>query len=200
FFKMQWYSKQQGEFQEEIILSIVEMLSIHDEYTTNHSQKVAQLASRLGEEMGLSRKEIKDCYWSGLIHDIGKTLIPARILNKKGPLTKDEYEQIKKHPVWGYQTIKKSSRLQELAEYVLYHHENWDGSGYPTGLEKEEIPLISQILQVSDSWDAMTSDRSYREALTRGEAVAELKENSGTQFAPEVVKAMLKLIVTQEVK
>ncbi|MTI71915.1 MAG: HD-GYP domain-containing protein [Firmicutes bacterium] len=177
-----------------MVLSFTNMLEIHDKYTENHSREVANKAKRLAKFLGLNEKDIRDAYWAGIVHDIGKILIPSYILNKKGKLTDDEFFLIKKHPLWGYETLKNSDKLKDISEYVLYHHERWDGFGYPLGLKGDNIPLISQILAVADTWDAMRSNRSYRKALPKKEAIKEIRKNKGTQFSPRVVDVFLENI------
>ncbi|MCK8817435.1 HD domain-containing protein [Natroniella sulfidigena] len=196
-FRLQKYNQMQNEFQEELIISITQMLEIHDRYTKGHSQSVAQIAQQVARKMGLPDQKITDAYWAGIVHDIGKTVVPREILNKKGRLTDEEYEIIKKHPKWGYLTLKNSKHLKRIAEYVLAHHERWDGEGYPRGLKKDEIPLIAQIITVADAWDAMCSNRSYRDKMFRETALQEIKKNKGTQFAPKVVDAFLELLAEQ---
>ena len=141
--------------------------------------------------MELKKSDINNVYWAGMVHDIGKTLIPEHILNKDGKLSEEEYEEIKLHPVWGYQTLSNSSKLKNIADYVLYHHEKWDGNGYPEGLAGKDIPLISRILSIADAWDAMRSDRSYREALSKEEAINELKKNKSIQFDRRIVNVFM---------
>ncbi|MFW6035149.1 MAG: HD domain-containing phosphohydrolase [Halothermotrichaceae bacterium] len=187
------YHKMEQEKQQEIILSIIQMLEIHDTYTGGHSQNVGKLSKKIAEKLGLNDKKIKDTYWAGIVHDIGKILIPKKILNKKGQLSDFEYNIIKKHSRWGYQTLIKSNTLKKIAIYVLYHHERWDGKGYPEGITGEEIPLISQIICLADSWDAMSSTRSYRQALPHKKALSEIKNNRGKQFAPDIVDAFLEI-------
>ena len=193
FFKLGEYNKLQSEFTKELVSSMVKLLEVYDKYTSGHSENVAELAVEIAQEMNLAEEQINSVYWAGMVHDIGKLLVPLEILNKPGQLTDEEYEIIKNHPQWGYEALEKSKSLQKIAEYVLHHHERWDGSGYPEGRKGEEIPLIAQILGVADAWDAMTSTRSYRSALSEAEAVQELKENKGTQFAPQVVEAFLQV-------
>ncbi|OEF99980.1 hypothetical protein BHF71_06810 [Vulcanibacillus modesticaldus] len=197
FFTVKRYREAQEEFQRDIIVSIIQLLEIHDKYTKDHSQNVALLAREIAKEMELSREEIEKAYWAGMLHDIGKILIPESILNKEGPLTKDEYQQIKNHPYWGYMTLSKSKLLTDISEYVLQHHEHWDGSGYPKNLKGDEIHLISQILAVADTWDAMRSDRSYRKALTKEIAIKEIVDKKGEQFSPKVVDVFLRVIDNQ---
>ena len=192
FYKMRKYNLLQNKFTRELILSIIRMLEIHDLYTRGHSEKVANLAKSIAKELDLSEKKVNDAYWAGMVHDIGKILIPDYILNKKSSLKDNEFEIIKKHSVWGYQTLSATEDLQNIARFVLFHHERWDGKGYPRGLKGDKIPLISRILAVADAWDAMTTDRAYREALSEKEAIKELKNNKGEQFDPQIVDAFLK--------
>lgn len=175
------------------LIPLNNLLAIHDNYTKKHNENVANLAKKIAIKMKLKREEIKKTYLTGLFHDLGKILISKSILNKKGRLNQTEFLEIKKHPRWGYNILKNSFELHEIAEYVLYHHERWDGAGYPAGLRKNEIPLISQIIAAADSWDAMTHDRSYRRALTRDAALLELKNKRGEQFSPVVIDSFLKL-------
>jgi len=177
--------------QQDIIESLVKLLEIHDQYTNGHSENVAFLSQKIAEEMALSEGDIQQVYWTGILHDIGKILIPSTILNKKGRLTDEEYELIKKHSFWGAQTLLQSKKLKGIAKCVLHHHERWDGRGYPDGLKGDEIPIISQIISLVDSWDAMTSNRPYREAMSEKDAIEEIKRNRGLQFAPRVVDVFL---------
>jgi len=147
----------------------------------------------LAKEMSLDYETINQVYWVGLVHDIGKILVPDSILNKVGTLTDEEFEIIKKHPVWGYKTLMNSEKLNNFAKLVLHHHERWDGKGYPSGINGKQIPLVSRIIAVADSWDAMRSKRSYREPLKYEIAVMEIEKNAGTQFDPDVVRAFLSL-------
>mgnify|MGYP006283630137 CR=1 FL=1 len=189
------YNKLQKNFTEEIIISLTNLLEIHDNYTKGHNQNVANISRKIAEEIGLNKNKIKKAYWTGILHDIGKTIIPAKILNKKGDLSTKEFEKIKKHPEWGYKTLKNSTELKEIAIYVLHHHERWDGSGYPSQLRGKEIPLISRIVTLADSWDAMSSNRSYRSALSREKAVEEIIKNSGKQFDPGLIDIFLDKII-----
>ena len=194
FFAFKSFDKLQGEFTKELISSIIQILEIYDSYTKGHSENVANLAAGVAAELGLSRKMVVDTYWAGMVHDIGKLLVPVNILNKKGRLSEEEYQLIKKHPVWGSQALADSAVLKHISKYILYHHERWDGRGYPEGIKSDEIPLVSQIIAVADAWDAMRSERSYRNPLTKKEALAEIKNNKGSQFSPEVADKFLKIV------
>lgn len=152
-----------------------------------HSNRVGRLCEALGIAMQLSEFEIRKLITSGLLHDIGKNSIDKRIINKPGPLSKLEWDQIKTHPTIGYRLLCSSQNMKEIAEYVLYHHERYDGMGYPMGLKGEEIPLYSRIISVADAYDAMINERFYQKALSKDEAVKELIINKGTQFDPDIV-------------
>ncbi|MFW6280409.1 MAG: HD domain-containing phosphohydrolase, partial [Halanaerobium sp.] len=200
FFAFKRFDDLQTNFTKELITSIIKIMEMYDLYTKGHSENVAKLASAIAKEMNLSRQIIRDTYWAGLVHDIGKLLVPINILNKKAKLTDQEYELIKKHPVWGNKALSSSKILSPIANYMLYHHERWDGKGYPEGLKGNEIPLISQILGVADAWDAMLSERAYRKSLSFGEALNEIKDNKGTQFSPQVVDAFIKIIENDKIE
>ena len=132
---------------------------------------------------------------SGLLHDIGKIAIDENILNKPGKLTDEEWEEVKRHPEIGYRILSTVNDMSEMAGYVLAHHEKWNGTGYPKGLKGEEIPLQSRIITIADSYDAMTSERSYRNALSEEDAIEELKVNAGIQFDPELVKVFVEKVL-----
>ncbi|HKL41207.1 MAG TPA: HD-GYP domain-containing protein, partial [Clostridia bacterium] len=186
----------QQTIQNSIIISLVKMLELFDEYTKGHSESVADLSMKLASEMGV--KDTSAAYWAGMVHDIGKILVDRKILNKKGGLTFEEYENIKMHPYWGYQVLNRSEELKDIAKYVLYHHERYDGMGYPEGLVGEEIPLISQIITVVDSFHTMRSRRAYKEPMTIKETIHELKDQKGRQFSPMVVDVFINKILVQE--
>lgn len=200
FFAFKRYDNLHSNFTKELITSIIKIMEMYDLYTKGHSENVAKLASAIAKEMNLSKQEIKDTYWSGLVHDIGKLLIPLNVLNKKEKLTDNEYKLIKKHPVWGSKALSSSKILKPVSKYVLYHHERWDGGGYPEGLKADQIPLISQILAVADAWDAMLSKRSYRDSLGVEKALVEIKKNKGSQFSPRVVKSFIKIIENDKIE
>jgi HD-GYP domain-containing protein (c-di-GMP phosphodiesterase class II) len=181
-------------FQKNLIISFLQLLEIHDEYTKEHSENVANLTEKVMKILGYEEDEIKTGYWAATVHDVGKTLISEDILNKKERLTDQEYKIIKMHPVWAYMALSKNENLKNISNIVLHHHERWDGKGYPDKLTKNQIPEISQIICVVDAWDAMTSKRSYRDALSREEAIEELIKNKGTQFSPKIVDTFLNFL------
>jgi HD-GYP domain-containing protein (c-di-GMP phosphodiesterase class II) len=144
------------------------------------------------ESFDISNKALLET--AGMLHDIGKIALDYSILEKAGSLTKEEYDAVKKHPEVGYRILSSAGVYQEILEGVLYHHERYDGRGYPEGLKGEEIPLLARILTVCDAYDAMRSDRPYRKALTKNEAVKELESCSGTQFDPKITHFFIKML------
>lgn len=167
--------------------SLVTSIHLRDHYTERHSANVTELAVRTAEALHCSEKEIESIRIAGMLHDIGKIAIPDNILLKKGRLTDEEYTIIKKHPSIGENILKAVSLMDTERKIILHHHERWDGRGYPDGLSGNEIPLLSRILSVADSFDAMITDRPYREALTIDVAIGELQQNSNSQFDRDVV-------------
>lgn len=194
FFKLERYNRLNSQFNKELVGSLLNFLNQYDIYTNNHSENVAELSLKIADRLGLSKEEKNNTYWTGMLHDMGKLIIPAHILNKKGPLTKEEYDVIKEHPTLCYNALKDSDFLKDIAQYVLYHHESWDGSGYPAGLKEDEIPLISRIIAAADAWDAMRSERAYRSSLSKEEAKREIIINKGLQFDPEIAELLLEII------
>jgi putative nucleotidyltransferase with HDIG domain len=169
-----------------------------DYYTRGHSDRVSYYAGKLGEAFGLSSEEIELLKVGGVFHDIGKIGTADDILFKVEKLDFDEYEEIKKHPLKGAYILSAISMFKDVVPLVKYHHERYDGKGYPEGLKGEEIPLLARILSVADAFDAMTTDRKYRSKLALGEAINQFKINSGTQFDPIVVEKLLSLLDNYE--
>jgi HD-GYP domain-containing protein (c-di-GMP phosphodiesterase class II) len=175
---------------EQVVKTFIISIEAKDSYTFGHSERVSkyavELALRLPEFQDKLRLETLRL--SGLLHDIGKINIPETVLAKPTKLTDEEYELIKTHPVVGGRMVEKISGLGHLKPGVLYHHERWDGKGYPTGAKEKEIPLEARILSIADTFDAITSSRSYRPATSLAEAIEQIKKESGTQFDPELIK------------
>lgn len=160
-----------------------------------HSKRVSELCQRIGVAMGLSETEINKLKVSGLLHDIGKIAIEEQVLNKPGRLTDQEWNEIKRHPDIGYRILSSSLEMMEIAQYILFHHERFDGTGYPRGLKREEIPLLSRIIAVADAYDAMTNARTYKKALDKDAAIKELIQNKGTQFDPHIVDVFIEKVL-----
>lgn len=170
---------------------LIRIINAKDKYTYGHSERVGRYAVWIAKKLGLPDDEIQTIKIGAFLHDIGKIEISEEILVKRDQLTNEEYALVKKHPFWGAGIIKAVKSLNHTLPLVSYHHEWFDGNGYPKGLKGLEIPLHARILAVADSFDAMTSNRPYRKRKFAGEAIAELKKCAGTQFDPEIVKAFI---------
>jgi putative nucleotidyltransferase with HDIG domain len=176
---------------DETLRSLVSALDFREKETQYHSMRVALYAVELAKRYGTPERELKFIYWGGILHDIGKIGVSDEILMKPSGLTKKEWEEIKKHPTIGYEIVRGINFLREASDVVLYHHEWWNGSGYPYGKKGKNIPMWARIFSVADAFDSMTSRRPYKDAVTFDEALKEIKRCSGTQFDPDVVKAFL---------
>ena len=180
--------------QNAIITSIMATLFEKSHETKEHAERIASYSRMIGEKIGLSQNLIDQLHLFSILHDIGKIGIDDRILNKPDKLTSEEWIEMKKHPEIGYRIAMSTIELKSSAEFILTHHERWDGKGYPQGLSGEEIPLLSRILGIADAYDAMTEDRIYRKAMAHEEAVAEIIKNKGTQFDPRLAQLFVELI------
>lgn len=176
------------------INSFTKAIDAKDKYTVGHSERVAEYAIRLARTMNYNESDLNDLRTAALLHDIGKIGISDEILNKPGRLSDDEYTEIKRHPEVGEEIISEIYFLKDASAVLRHHHESYDGSGYPDGLKGDEIPLEAAIITVVDAYDAMTSDRSYRKALTHEQAMKNLVDASGKQFNPRVVDAFIELM------
>ena len=179
--------------QEQTVVALASTAEIRDPYTSGHQKNVTKIACSIAEHMGLSADLIKGLRIAGLLHDIGKISVPAEILSKPGKITKDERNIMKNHCRVGYDILKGIEFQWPVAKIVLQHHERMDGSGYPLGIQGEEILLEARILAVADVIEAMSSHRPYRAALGLDEALAEIRKNRGVLFDPVVVDACLEL-------
>jgi diguanylate cyclase (GGDEF)-like protein/putative nucleotidyltransferase with HDIG domain len=168
--------------------SLARAVDARDVYTGSHSQRVAELAARAARRLGLPEEEVELTRLAASLHDLGKLAIPEEILRKPGPLTDPERIVLERHPQIGFRMLE-SLGVDPVADWVLHHHERWDGRGYPDGLPGEQIPLGARIIFVADAYDAMTSERVYRRRVASEQAVAELQRCAGTQFDPEIVDA-----------
>lgn len=175
-----------------IIEFLVTLIEVRDSYTSGHSKNVRELSIKMGEKMKLTPYEISELSYAALLHDIGKINISRSILNKKEKLLDKEMEEIKKHSAFGAMLVSNIPKLKNLAKVILYHHERFDGSGYPTGLSGEKIPFFSRIISVADSFDAMISERAYRKAIPVDTALEIISSESSKQFDPEIVKCFIK--------
>lgn len=178
----------------ETIQSLTQAIDAKDHYTMGHSERVAYYSVEIGRKLGWKSSELDQLFFVALLHDIGKIGVKEDVLNKPGRLTGDERAAINNHVIVGASIVSKVSFLRNEADFVKYHHEHYNGRGYPLGLAGEDIPLGARIVAAADSFDAMTSHRVYQPPRTASEAIAELKRCSGAQFDPEVVAAFEKII------
>jgi putative nucleotidyltransferase with HDIG domain len=175
------------------VLSLAEALDVRDTGTARHSQTVGHYSELMARGLGLGREHVERVRLAGVLHDIGKIGVPDAILSKPGPLTDEEYAQMRKHPEIGAR-ILGSSGLEDIRRWISGHHERPDGRGYPDKLVDEEIPVEAKILAVADAYEAMTSDRVYRKSIGTQAARDELRRHSGSQFDPRVVEAFLQVL------
>ena len=175
----------------EVMEALAHTIDAKDEYTKGHSIRVAKYSRMIAKKMGLSASDCENIYYMGLLHDIGKIGVPDEIINKPAKLSDEEYSMIKLHPVIGYDILIEIKSRPELSIGARWHHERYDGKGYPDGKMGDEIPFLDRIIAVADSYDAMTSNRSYRCYLPQEVVRAEIEKNMGTQFDPEVAKCMI---------
>jgi diguanylate cyclase (GGDEF)-like protein/PAS domain S-box-containing protein len=177
------------------IQAVITNINLNYEREQIHNERVSYFCEAIAKMMGLSDTEIRDIKTAGALHDIGKIMVAPKLLNKPGRLTNEEFELVKRHPEIGYQLLKPVDEYAHLAQYVLYHHERWDGTGYPIGLEGESIPLYSRIIAIADAYEAMTAERPYQLKKTKEEAVAELSRCAGSQFDSKIVELFVKNIL-----
>ena len=168
-----------------------------DSYTQGHSERVALISKQLAKAAGLDDPTVERIYLSALVHDVGKIGVPEAVLTKPGKLTNEEYGLVKKHPETGARILEGIRQMQDLIPGVMHHHESWDGRGYPDGLAGHDIPLFGRIIGLADAFDAMSSDRTYRNAMPMNKVLDEVRRCSGTQFDPELVEIFLTLDFTQ---
>jgi HD-GYP domain-containing protein (c-di-GMP phosphodiesterase class II) len=173
------------------LLALSEAIEARDPYTRGHSARVARMAHSVGVLLGCDEARLALVRLGGALHDVGKLVVSEAVLNKPGPLTAEEQVEVRGHPEAGARMVALDRSLRPAFPGVLYHHERWDGLGYPTGRAGPEIPLEARILAVADCFDAMTSDRPYRAALPHEEAIAEVDLCSGSQFDPDVALVFL---------
>ena len=180
------------------IHALNEALHAKDAYTGGHTGRVEKYAIELAKAYGLSRQDIEIIKTAALLHDIGKIGIPDEILNKPGRLTRDEFELIQEHSSIGAKILGNVNSLKKVSNIIVQHHERYDGTGYPGRLKGDQISIESAILMISDSYDAMTTDRPYRRALTKDKAISELEKYSGIQFHPLLARTFVDGVLTQE--
>lgn len=174
--------------------AIAKAVDVNDPYTAGHSRRVAKYSKMIAEHLDYSEKDLEEIYCAGLIHDVGKLGIDNQIINKNGKLSNEEYEEIKKHPLMGYEILKNISIRGNFAYGAKWHHERMDGRGYPDGISGDEIPLIARIIAVADAYDAMTSRRAYRDIMSQDKVREQIEQGMGSQFDEKIAEIMLTLI------
>lgn len=180
---------------EHVMAAFARIVEAKDGGTEAHVERVARASRALGDVVGLSKAQLDDLYFGGLVHDIGKIAVPDAILLKPGPLTADEVVVMRRHVAVGVEIAYELRSASGVIPIVGHHHERFDGSGYPDGLRRDEIPLVAMIVSICDAYDAITSDRPYRSAMPTSYAIAELRGGSGTQFDPELVDLFLNRVM-----
>jgi len=178
----------------EIVKALAQAIEAKDPYTHGHSERVMKYSLAIAPRLGLSKEEKDSLRYAAILHDIGKIGVRGIILNNPNGLTTEEYDEVKRHPIIGENIISPIELLQPIRPLIRHHHEWYNGKGYPDGLSRENIPLGARILPVADAYDAMKSDRPYRKALTEETAIQELRQGSGTQFEPKIVKIFLEIL------
>lgn len=181
-----------------IVASIMATLYAKSQETEEHGQRLGKLCLMLGKQLDLSQAELDDLQLLSKLHDIGKVGIDDHILNKPGKLSQEELEIMKQHSEIGYRIAMTTPQLRHIAEHIMYHHERWDGTGYPLGLKGDETPIASRIISIADAFDAMTQDRVYRKALSKEDALKEIEQHAGTQFDPYIAKLFVRMLREKE--
>jgi putative nucleotidyltransferase with HDIG domain len=183
---------------ERTLLAFVRAVELKSPYTWRHSERVAEIALELHALLGTNERAREDRRRAALLHDIGKVAVSGRILDKRGKLDDAEWDEMRRHPTTGAMVVTGVDYLHDIAPEVLYHHERLDGSGYPSGLKGDEIPYEARVLAVADTFEALTSDRPYRRALSSTEAHAEIRRWAGIRLDPTVVDALTRLLETTD--
>lgn len=178
-----------------LLFSLARVVEAKDKYTENHTQRVGQMSKQFGIHLDLSEEEIDILYKGGILHDIGKIGIPDGILNKNGKLTDEEFDFMKRHTTIGKKICEPLHSMNDIIEIVLHHHEKWNGMGYPEGLKENEIPLLAQIVSISDVYDALSSDRPYRKAFNNEDAIKIIESEKGKSFNSELVDIFINKII-----
>jgi HD-GYP domain-containing protein (c-di-GMP phosphodiesterase class II) len=192
------FNRVRGRRDETLLAATVDALAgtlgLRDGHTGEHSDRVVVLALRIGRALGLAQASLRDLEYAARLHDIGKVGVPDAVLRKAGPLADDEWHVIRGHAEWGAELVAKIPGLETVARIVRHHHERFDGAGYPDGLARDEIPLLARVIAVADSYNAMTSDRPYRRAMSPDVAIKQLVNGRGSQFQAELVDAFLRVL------
>ncbi len=193
-FTKNYLTTRKVEIKDDIILTLVRALELYDRQIKGHSEDVAEIATKIGEEMVFPDDALRDLHYAGLLHDVGKLGIAADILNKKGELTEGEYETVKEHVRMSHKSFVGVEELENIREAIWNHHERYDGKGYPEGLKGEEIPLTGRILAVADALSTMPAERSYGKRRDKAESIEEIRRNRGSQFCPKAADIAVRLL------
>ena len=179
---------------EYVLFTLAQIIEVKDKYTEVHTERVVDVSLKIGKEVGLTPKEMSDLRKGAYLHDIGKVGVPDAILQKKEPLTPEEWEVIKQHTVIGEKICEPLTSLSGALPVIRHHHERWDGTGYPDGLKGHDIPFLARIVSVADAYDAMNYDRPYRKRLAKPQIIEIFQEGRGSQWDPNIVDILLDLI------
>jgi putative nucleotidyltransferase with HDIG domain len=190
FSRVRHQTRELDRFTVQSITAFVRTIDAKSPYTARHSENVAAYAVAIGEEMGYHGEALRRLYWAGLLHDIGKLMVPDTILNKPGQLSPDERRIIERHPLDSVAILDGIQRFEPYLDAIRHHHERVDGRGYPDGIAGEALSLDARILAAADAFEAMTSDRPYRRGMEHGEALRRLQDGAGTHFDPDVVAGL----------
>jgi diguanylate cyclase (GGDEF)-like protein/PAS domain S-box-containing protein len=182
----------------QIISSLLTVMREKENITQGNTQQLEELCRLVGQELGLSKKQLSDLTLLAHVHDLGKVGVPDKILSKQGPLSEEEWAIMRQHPEKGYRIALSSKNLTGIADLILKHHERWDGKGYPLGIKGQDIPIECRILAIADAFEAMTHERPYQAAMTQGEAIRELWRCSGAQFDPGLVQVFVRVVARQD--
>jgi putative nucleotidyltransferase with HDIG domain len=178
----------------ESIFAFAKTLELKDHYTGEHVENTVHFATGIAQQLNLPKEDVELIKQAAMLHDLGKIGISENILLKKGKLNKKEFDEIKKHPQIGADIIRPIQFLHDLIPFIFYHHERWDGKGYPSGIKGEDIPLGARVIAIADVYQALISDRPYHKAFSKSAAIDIIKKSSGTQFDPRIVSAFLKVV------
>lgn len=190
-FRVKELEEQQTDFRNSLVCAFNQLLDLKDLSTGVHSTRLAEWAIRVARNLQIPDVHLYQVEVAALLHDVGKIGVPDAILKKPGPLSSEERAIVNRHPEYSWSILRTLAGLQDASLYTLHHHENFDGSGYPAGLKGHEIPLVSRIVSVIDAYDAMISNRCYRQGMSHNEAIHQLIKSSRTQFDGDVVKAFI---------
>lgn len=190
-------ANQSNEYRDTMVEKIYDMLSNEVTWEKEHSEKIRRILGLFANELEFDEERVEKLQVAGYYHDIGKYFVDRNLLNKEEPLTEEEFSEYKKHSEAGYQILKSSKKYMPIAEIILRHHENWDGSGYPDGLKELKIPLESRILAIAEAYEELVTEKPYQKAISKEEAIEKIKEESGTRFDSDLVKLFIEDVVKQ---